>query len=85
LVVFVFPAWNHLGASVGQTAVWLTPKWRRDGILTDGSRARRVVNSLIVPGPWIIGSVVDTLTTGSGSLFLPLGTLVVLAAIVSVP
>lgn len=85
LVVFVFPAWNHLGASVGQTAVWLTPKWRRDGILTDGSRARRVVNSLIVPGPWIIGSVVDTLTTGSGSLFMPLGTLVVLAAIVSVP
>ncbi len=55
IAVFVWPAWNHLAASVGQTAVWLTPKWRNtDGTLHDGSRFRRVVRSLVVPTSLLI-------------------------------
>lgn len=79
LIVFVWPAWNHLAASVGQTAVWLTPRWRTpDGGWHDGSRWQRVLRSLIVSGPWTLAFVV-----GHGPWLWLL--LVVPAAIVLVP
>ncbi|MDN6429966.1 MAG: VanZ family protein, partial [Propionibacterium sp.] len=56
LVVFLLPAWRNRGASLGQTIVWLTPKWvSPDGTrLTDASVARRTVRSLVVVGPWVL-------------------------------
>ena len=84
IAVFVWPAWNHLAASVGQTVVWLTPKWRNaDGTLHDGSRLRRVARSLVVPASWLIPMFLAPFGTSlSFSWMLPL---VVLLSLIMVP
>ena len=84
IAVFVWPAWNHLAASVGQTVVWLTPKWRNaDGTLHDGSRLRRVVRSLVVPASWLIPMFLAPF--GTSSPFIWLLPLVVPLSLVMVP
>ncbi len=97
LVVFVLPAWRGRGASIGQTIVWLTPKWlSRDGtVLTDGSGWRRVVRSVVVVGTWsTTGWIAQWVRGGSDEVVdlfsLPgaivmTGVLIVLVAIVMVP
>ena len=71
IAVFVWPAWNHLAASVGQTVVWLTPKWRNaDGTLHDGSRFRRVVRSLVVPASLLIPMFLAPFFTSSPLIWL---------------
>lgn len=84
IAVFVWPAWNHLAASVGQTVVWLTPKWHNaDGTLHDGSRLRRVVRSLVVPASWLIPMFLAPF--GTSSPFIWLLPLVVPLSLVMVP
>ncbi len=84
IAVFVWPAWNHLAASVGQTVVWLTPKWRNaDGTLHDGSRFRRVVRSLVVPASLLIPMCLALFFTSSP--FIWLLPLVVPLSLVMVP
>lgn len=52
LLVFVVPAWSHLGASFGQAVVWLTPMWRNaDGELDHGRRWRRLARASVVSLP----------------------------------
>ena len=71
IAVFVWPAWNHLAASVGQTVVWITPKWRNaDGTLHDGSRFRRVVRSLVVPASLLIPMFLAPFFTSSPLIWL---------------
>ncbi|RRD52152.1 VanZ family protein [Buchananella hordeovulneris] len=58
LLVFVVPAWSHLGASFGQAAVWLTPMWRAaDGALGHGRRWRRLARASVVSLPTLATSV----------------------------
>ena len=84
IAVFVWPAWNHLAASVGQTVVWITPKWRNaDGTLHDGSRFRRVVRSLVVPASLLIPMFLAPFFTSSP--FIWLLPLVVPLSLVMVP
>ncbi|MDO5065867.1 MAG: VanZ family protein [Propionibacteriaceae bacterium] len=55
LVVFLVPAWNHLGASFGQAAVWLTPMWtNRHGVRSHGPRWLRLLRANIVALPCLI-------------------------------
>lgn len=94
LLVFVLPAWHNRGASLGQTAVWLTPKWvSRDGTrLEDASPLRRVLRSLVVVGPWAAAPwLVELIGNtpwgehGPAELIRGLGVLAVVAAVVMVP
>lgn len=94
LVVFVLPAWHNRGASLGQTAVWLTPKWvSRDGShLVDASAPRRMLRSLVVVGPWVVAPGVAELIgdaqpweQAAAASVRALGSLVVLLALVMVP
>lgn len=81
-VVFLWPAWNGSGASIGQMAVWLAPKWKRAGRWTDGTRARRLAHASVVPGLCALLLVVNTLApSGLDVLTVPL----VLAAFALVP
>ena len=85
IAVFVWPAWSHLAASVGQTVVWLTPKWRNaNGTLHDGSRFRRVVRSLVVPASWLIPMFMAPFGTFSPLIWLLLP-LVVPLSVLMVP
>lgn len=56
LIVFVIPPWRHLAASPGQTAVWLTPVWVRDGRDTHGNLALRLLRANITALPWLATS-----------------------------
>lgn len=94
LLVFVLPAWHNRGASLGQTAVWLTPKWvSRDGThLVDASAPRRVLRSLVVVGPWVVAPGVAELIGDAqpweealAASVRALGSLAVVLALVMVP
>lgn len=49
-LVFLLPAWQGTGSSIGQMTVWLVPKWREDGRWTDGTRKQRLAHASVVPG-----------------------------------
>lgn len=49
-VVFLWPAWRGPSASLGQQAVWLAPRWRRDQQWADGTLARRLAHASVIPG-----------------------------------
>lgn len=78
LLVFIVPSARGRGATAGQTIVWLTPKWvGYGGRLTDATVWRRLARSLVIVGPWVVGT------------FVPLvgfvAAILVLAEIVMVP
>lgn len=58
LMVFVVPAWSHLGASFGQAAVWLTPMWtNRHGVRGHGPRWLRLLRANVVALPCLVWSL----------------------------
>lgn len=79
LVVFGIPAWNGSAASIGQMAVWVTPKWWDGMQWTDGTRARRVAHASVVAAPIFLLALVGPGVVG-GLLFW-----IVLAAYAAVP
>lgn len=67
VVVCVLPPWQHLAASPGQMAVWLTPMWTdAEGVRRHGSLARRLVRANLTALP-----VVAWLTFAAGSTATP--------------
>lgn len=89
LLVFIIPAARSRGASIGQTIVWLTPKWLSADRthLTDATLARRLVRSLVVVGPSVLASISGSLILNQiwgWTLSIPTF-LVIFAALVMVP
>ncbi|WP_052459601.1 VanZ family protein [Tessaracoccus massiliensis] len=82
VIVFLWPAWSGSGASIGQTAVWLTPKWRKGGQWTDGSRLQRLAHASVIPGMCALLLLVNSISPSElDVLTLPL----VAAAFIVVP
>lgn len=77
VLVFLVPAWSHLGASFGQAAVWLTPMWRTaGGELGHGRRWRRLARASVVSVP--------TLSFSTAALWFPTPSLELVALVAPV-
>ncbi len=73
------------GASLGQRAMWLAPRWRAaDGTLVRGSLARRAARGALGGGLWGLLTVLAAVpaTAGAAGLALPV---VVLGSLLAVP
>lgn len=80
VIVFVLPALLGAGASLGQSAVWLAPRWR-----AEPSTARRIARSASTGGTYgVLLFVADLAGPVAGFAGL-LATLVVIAAFIAVP
>ncbi len=86
LAVSVVPPWGGLAASGGQYLVWLTPMWRdADGVLTHGTRLRRLARAQVVAGPVLLTLVLDeALDLGSWASLPWVGVVLVAFALVPV-
>lgn len=78
------PALVGSGASLGQRAMWLEPRWRGpDGLLVTGTTGRRTARTAVGGGLWGLLSVLATapLDVPPSGLLLPVVVVVSLAAV----
>jgi glycopeptide antibiotics resistance protein len=80
LLVFVLPAIRQTGASIGQTAVWLSPRWPHHV-----SVARRLLRAASVGGLYGLLLFVSRLTFPGSATAGFLANLLLLAAFIAVP
>ena len=80
LVVFVIPALRGTGASLGQSAVWLAPRWRAHPTL-----GRRIARALTVGGAYGVLLFVSDLTLLLSGTAAFLAHLLLVADFVAVP
>jgi glycopeptide antibiotics resistance protein len=80
LLVFIVPAIRSTGASLGQTAVWLTPRWPQPS-----SVLRRVLRAASVGGLYGLLVCISRLTLPVSAAAELLANLLLVAAFVAVP
>lgn len=81
LVVILVPPWWGSGASLGQRAVWLEPRWPDGaGGLVRGTLGRRVARGYVMLGLYGILEVVAAVPDGGGGWARSAVTVLVLAA-----
>lgn len=84
LLVFIVPSLNG-GGSLGQTAVWLYPRWPdSSGRLTNGRWWQRVLRSSAISGPYL-ASVLLGGTTAWTTLFGATAAVLILVDVALVP
>ncbi|MFB7796880.1 VanZ family protein [Isoptericola sp. NPDC056134] len=68
VVVFLLPPWVGSGASLGQRAVWLEPRWPDGaGALRRGPLARRLARGYLVLGLYGVLGIVEAVPPGDAS------------------
>ncbi|MFF2452553.1 VanZ family protein [Isoptericola sp. NPDC058082] len=68
VVVFLLPPWVRSGASLGQRAVWLEPRWPDGaGVLRRGSLARRLARGYLLLGLYGVLGIVEAVPPGDAS------------------
>ena len=80
LLVFILPAVRRTGASLGETAVWLAPRWERTPSVT-----RRLLRAASVGGLYGLLVFISRLSIPVAEAVGSVATLLLVAAVVAVP